>query len=63
MYCLVYIPHFSEHELTIHTIKEVVKAIGGPAAIIVYSIICVVGIAIFMYPVFAGTIRIGKRRR
>ena len=64
MYCLIYIPSFSEHEITIYyTIKEFVETVGGPIALALYGIICIVGSATFIYPVFAGTIRIGKRRR
>lgn len=62
IYCLVYVPHFSEHEITISTIKEVVEKIGGIIAVVAYVAIGIVVAAVFLYPVFSGTI-IYKRKK
>jgi len=62
VYCLIYIPHFSGHEITITTLREAVLIIGGIIAITAYVIICVVVATGFLYPVFSGTL-LHRRRK
>ncbi|MFH1100655.1 MAG: DUF2341 domain-containing protein [Methanobacteriota archaeon] len=61
MYCLIYVPHFSEHDITIRTIQEAVLIIGGVVAVVLYLVVCVMVASSFLYPVFSGTIM--RRRR
>lgn len=58
---LISIPHFSEHMISITTLppevmEEIVEAIGGIHAIILYMLICVIASALFI-----GTIYIRRR--
>jgi uncharacterized GH25 family protein len=49
LYCLIRIPHFSEHTITISSIAKVVAAIGGITAVILY--ITVIGVVALIYVV------------
>ena len=64
MYCLIYIPHFSEHIITISSIiEEVVEVLGGPIAVLLYISILLVGTSAFVYPfvVWPARLRKGKK--
>jgi hypothetical protein len=50
---LVSIPHFSEHEITIYSVAgNVVEALGGITAVIVYIAICMVVAAVFVCSIY-----------
>jgi hypothetical protein len=51
MYCLLWIPEFSEHEITIYTIEEVIETIAGITALALYIAIIVVLAIITAIPV------------
>jgi len=56
------IPQFSEHVVTISAVEEIVVAVGGPMMLISYIAICLIGASVFIYPIFAWTIRIKRRK-
>jgi len=50
---LVSIPHFSEHEIMIYSLAEnVVEALGGITAVIIYIAICMVAAAVFVSSIY-----------
>lgn len=50
---LVSIPHFSEHEIMIYSVAEnVVEALGGITAVMVYIAICMVAAAVFVSSIY-----------
>jgi hypothetical protein len=55
---IVSIPHFSEHEITVYSVAEVVETLGGITAVIMYVVICALASI-----VFAGSIRLRKRMK
>lgn len=57
MYCLIYAPHFSEHEITIYTLEEVVEAVGGITAVILYVAISTIVVFVFLTPMIVNIIR------
>jgi hypothetical protein len=57
VYCLVFIPNFSEHDITITMIEEVVKEVGGFAVVFSYIIVCFIAGIVFFSPVFMRFIR------
>jgi len=61
-YILFYIPHFSEHTITISSVAELV-VIGGLTALALYMVICLLGVSFFVYPVFTGLVRRTFRRK
>lgn len=49
----VSIPHFSEHEITIYSLAEnVVEALGGVTAMIIYIAICMVAAVVFVSSIY-----------
>jgi len=50
-YCLVYLPHFSSHEISITTIMETVQAFGGIIAVAVYIACAVIVMVVLIMPV------------
>jgi hypothetical protein len=56
MYCLVYIPHFSAHQITI-SLEEIVEALGGVTAILLYIAISVIVTAVFIIPMLVNIVR------
>ena len=53
---VVSIPHFSEHEITIYSVAEVVELLGGITAVILYIVICAVAAIVFV-----GSVRLRRR--
>ncbi len=53
LYCLIWVPHFSEHTITISSFVEVVKVLGGITVIIFYIIICVIAAIVFFSRFYA----------
>ncbi len=53
---IVSIPHFSEHEITVYSVAEVVEALGGITAVILYIVICTVAAIVFV-----GGVRLRRR--
>ncbi len=53
---LVSIPHFSDHQITIYSVSEIVETLGGTTAIMIYIIVCLVTTTIFV-----GTIHLRRR--
>ena len=48
---LISIPHFSEHTITISSVAEVVDALGGPAAVILYITVFAIVAIIYIAPI------------
>jgi hypothetical protein len=61
VYFLLRIPHYSTHTITITTIHQIIEAVGGPLAVLVYVAIGILVTVMFVYPVFAGTIRLKRK--
>jgi nitrous oxidase accessory protein NosD len=52
LYCLLWVPHFSEHEITISTLEKVVEAIGMTVALVLYmTVFAILGI-LYLVPFF-----------
>jgi hypothetical protein len=53
---IISIPHFSDHEISITSLADVIEAVGGLTAFIMYIVICAVTAVIFI-----GSIKIRKK--
>jgi len=55
---LISIPHFSEHNIVIYQLEQIVEEIGGITTLITYVLICSLSIVVFISPVFIRYIRL-----
>jgi hypothetical protein len=56
-YVLVYVPHFSEHVITLSTIEEVVHVVDQITMVFSYIVVCILAGIVFFSPVFIRFIR------
>ena len=50
-YCLVYLPHFSAHQVTITSILQQVHGFGGIIAVAVYATVALIALIILLVPI------------
>ena len=61
---LLSIPHFSTHIITIHTIGEDLRwIISGTPAILLYLVLCIIGIIAFLIPYYTWPARVRKGKK
>ena len=56
-YCLIYIPKFSEHGITVYMMKELIESAGGLIVVLSYIVVCAIAGIVFFSPVFIRFIR------
>jgi hypothetical protein len=56
IYVLLYVPHFSEHTITISSLTQIIEVIGGTTAVILFVVI-----AVIVAVVFVGAGELNKR--
>jgi hypothetical protein len=52
-YCLVYLPHFSDHEISIKTILHHLQVFGGILAIITFVVVAGIAGFILLVPIIS----------
>lgn len=63
LYVLGWIPHFSEHTITVSVISEIVEILTSPFAILLYVSILIIGSFFFIGPVVSIAIRNKLKRK
>jgi len=57
VYCLVYVPHFSDHGITVHLIEEIITTASTLVTVIFYLLVCFIAGVVFFSPFVLHFIR------